>query len=37
MSESISSDHVSCMQIGITQYTCVLVKQISKSSTWLMK
>jgi len=26
MSESISSDHVSYMHIGITHYTCFLVK-----------
>jgi len=37
MSESISSDHVSCMHIEIVHYTCFLVKQISKSNTWMMK
>jgi len=37
MSESINSDHVSCMHIGIVHYTIFLVKQISKSNTWLMK
>jgi len=35
MSESISSDNVSYMHIGIVHYTCFLVKQISKSNTWL--
>jgi len=35
MSESIKSNHVNSMHIGITYYTCFLVKQIRKSKTWL--
>jgi len=35
MSDSISLDHVSCMHIGITHYTCFFVNKIRKSNTWL--